>query len=93
MELSTKMEAVALIITITLILFHFDTQNQTNRKYLLFNGCLFSSAITIGLDLFTSWLINAQPTIPLWLNMHLNTLYFLAQHLTFSLMAGYCFYL
>ena len=93
MELSTKMEAVALIITITLILFHFDPQNQTNRKYLLFNGCLFSSAITIGLDLFTSWLINAQPTIPLWLNMHLNTLYFLAQHLTFSLMAGYCFYL
>ena len=93
MELSTKMEAVALIITITLILFHFDPQNQTNRKYLLFNGCLFSSTITIGLDLFTSWLINAQPTIPLWLNMHLNTLYFLAQHLTFSLMAGYCFYL
>lgn len=93
MELSTKMEAVALIITITLILFHFDPQNKTNRKYLLFNGCLFSSAITIGLDLFTSWLINAQPTIPLWLNMHLNTLYFLAQHLTFSLMAGYCFYL
>lgn len=93
MELSTKMEAVALIITITLILFHFDPQNRTNKRYLLFNGCLFSSAITILLDLVTSWLINDPLSAPLWLNMHLNTLYFLAQHLTFSLMAGYCFYL
>ena len=31
--------------------------------------------------------------VPLWLNIQLNTLYFLAQHLAFSLMTGYCFYL
>lgn len=93
MELSTKMEAVAFIITITLILFHYDRQNKTNRRYLLFNGCLFSSAVTILLDLISSWMINAQSAEPLWLNFLLNTLYFLAQNLTFSVMAGYCFYL
>ena len=93
MELSTKMEVVSLLITTMLAWFHYDRQSRSNLRYQLFTLCLALSGTTIILDLLTSWIINEPVLVPGWLNMLLNMLYFIFQHATFSLMAGYSFYL
>ncbi len=92
MEFSIKMEAVASLITAILFLFHYERKNRSLR-YHLYTLCLISAEATILLDIAASLGLNAAEGVPLWIDMLLNTAYFLAQHITFSVMAGYSFYL
>ncbi len=93
MTFSITMEIVSLLITVLLMLFHYDRQNRHNKQYHLFSACLGFSALAIGLDIFTSLTIDGIIQIPLSLNYALNMIYFFFQHLSFSVMAIYCFYL
>ena len=93
MDISVQLEGIALLVTLILFLFHIDAQQRGNRRYQLFNGCLFLSFITILLDIASSLAINAAAQVPLWLNEGLSMAYFLAQNANFSLLTGYGFYL
>lgn len=93
MDFSIKMELVSLLITMLLWFFHYDRHNRSNQRYQLFSLCLLVSGISIFLDIVTSLTIDHVLQGPFALDYGLNTLYFMVQHITFSLMAGYCFYL
>ena len=93
MEFPIKTELVALLLTITLALFHYDRRNRNNLRYRLFNLCLSLSTVTIVLDILSSLTIEAALQLPLWVNIVCNTSYFLIQQITSAVMAGYCFYL
>lgn len=93
MTFSITMEVVSLLITLLLVLFHYDRQNRNNKQYHLFSACLILSGITIALDIFTSFTIDGTVQVVFRLNYALNMIYFFFQHLSFSVMAIYCFYL
>ena len=69
MEFPIKTELVALLLTITLALFHYDRRNRNNLRYRLFNLCLSLSTVTIVLDILSSLTIEAALQLPLWVNI------------------------
>lgn len=89
MELSIRLDLVALLITIILAVFHIDRQQKNSSRYRVFNACLALSGLTIVLDIGAMWGIlhaaELNPAINNWLSMA----YFLAQHASFSLMTAY----
>ena len=93
MTFSITMEMVSLLITFLLGLLHYDRQNRNNRQYHLFSICLTISFFSIALDILTSFTIDGTIQVSLPLNHLLNFAYFFLQHLTFTVMAIYCFYL
>ena len=88
-----SLEAVSLLITLVLVLFHTDSQQRSSTRYRLFNCCLTVSVATILLNIFSSLGINYASEIPVNANMALNTFYFLAQHANLTALMGYGFYL
>ena len=92
MTFTITMELVSLLITLLLVLFHFDLRNR-NKQYYLFSLCLLLSGTTIVLDILTSLTINGALQLAYHLNYTLNMLYFCFLFLSFSVMVIYCFYL
>ena len=92
MTFTITMELVSLLITLLLVLFHFDLRNR-NKQYYLFSLCLLLSGTTIVLDILTSLTINGTLQLAYHLNYTLNMLYFCFLFLSFSVMVIYCFYL
>ena len=92
MTFTITMELVSLLITLLLVLFHFDLRNR-NKQYYLFSLCLLLSGTTIVLDILTSLTINGALQLTYHLNYTLNMLYFCFLFLSFSVMVIYCFYL
>ncbi|MBQ1187643.1 MAG: EAL domain-containing protein [Peptococcaceae bacterium] len=92
MSFTITMETVSLLITVLLFLFHFDLQNR-NKQYYLFSACLAASAVSISMDILTALILNGSIEITYSLNYALNMICFFVQHLSFSLMVIYCFYL
>lgn len=93
MAFSIKLEVVALVITIMLIMFHHDKRNRGNQRYQLFSLCLGISCNTMLLDIITSITLDPAVEVSFVLNYALNLLYFIFLHFTFSIMAIYAFYL
>lgn len=93
MEISMELEAVALLVTLLLYVFHVDEQQRENLRYRLFNLVLLLSSATIVLNLASAWGINHAEQMPLWANYALATAYFHIQFVSLSLMTGYGFYL
>ena len=84
----------ALALAIVLFLFFIDNKNgmrhmATSAK--LFLASLFMTAMTAVTDLATGYLYR-QPAVPLWENMLVNTMYFLAAVVTTTVLALYLFY-
>lgn len=75
MTFTITMELVSLLITLLLVLFHFDLRNR-NKQYYLFSLCLLLSGTTIVLDILTSLTINGTLQLAYHLNYTLNMLYF-----------------
>ena len=93
MEFSIKMEIVALVILAILALFHLDRQNSNNTRYRLYSASLFFAVLTVVFDIGSTMAMRAGAVIPTWLNLVLNTVYFIALDMTFSFIAAYCFYI
>lgn len=89
---SVKIEVIALLINILLIIFHYDKQNKDHVRYRLFSLCLYTSAISICFDIITCFTIEYIDKVPYFLNMLVNSFYFAIMDITFSLIAIYCFY-
>ncbi|MBR2941807.1 MAG: EAL domain-containing protein [Clostridia bacterium] len=88
-----SLEAVSLLITLVLAMFHGDRQQRSSRRYRLFNDCLGLSALAIALNIVSSLTINYAAQVPLLLNEAINTCYFLAQHANLTALVGYGLYL
>lgn len=93
MEFSIKMEFVALVILAILVLFHLDRQNSNNTRYRLFSASLAFTATTIIFDIGSTMTLYMESAAPVWLNIALNTIYFISLDMTFSVIAIYCFYI
>ena len=88
-----SLEAVSLLITLVLAMFHGDSQQRSSRRYQLFNGCLGLSVLAIALNILSTATIHYAAAVPLWLNNVVNTCYFLAQHANLTALMGYGLYL
>ena len=93
MEFSIRMEIVALVILAILILFHFDKQNSNNMRYRLYSASLIFAVLTVVFDIGSTVVMRTEAISLAWLLTALNTIYFIALDLTFSLLAIYCFYI
>ncbi len=93
MEFSIKMEIVALVILAILVMFHLDRQNSNNTRYRLFSASLAFTATTIIFDIGCTLALDMGTAVPIWLNIAMNTIYFIALDMTFSVIAIYCFYI
>ena len=93
MDFSIKLELVALIILAILTLFHFERHNSSNTRYRLYSASLLFAISTVMFDIGSTMVMRAAGVSPAWLVIALNTLYFIALDMTFSLIAIYCFYI
>lgn len=93
MEFSMKLEIVALLINMLLLLFHYDYHNRKNTRYRLFHMCLLFSSLAIGMDILSTLAIEGYLNVPDPITSALTTWYFIAQYVSFSVTACYCFYL
>lgn len=93
MGISFALEAVALLITLVLAMYHADSQQRSSRRYQLFNCCLGISAVTIFLNIVSSLGINYISVTPQGLNYAMSMAYFLAQHANLTALVGYGLYL
>lgn len=80
----------ALAQVIVLCMFYFDREHVLNRASKHFVACLIFTALTAVTDLMTGKLL-VTADVPIWLNMTVNSLYFLVNILTTSSIALYLF--
>ena len=80
----------ALALIIVLCMFYFDKTHVLNRASKHYVACLIFTALTALTDLLTGRLLHIE-SVPLWLNMTVNSLYFLINILTTSSIALYLF--
>lgn len=92
MESSIKLEMLSFVIVSILLLFHHDSNNKHNKKYKIFNTCLWMTAISIGLDLFTWILIENVAKYSIVVHMIVHSLYFLSIHSCVAIIGYYIFY-
>lgn len=83
----------ALGLVSVIFMFFFDSKISVRHMPVsskLFIACLFSTALTALTDLGTGYLLS-QTSVPLWLNLLVNTMFFLSAIVTTSLIALYLF--
>jgi len=93
MEYSIKIEMIAMIILVILFIYHWDRQSRSSTRYQLFTCGLLSSMGMIVLDIACTLVLGKMGIVPDWVNMVLNTGYFIVLDLSFSIVADYCFYI
>jgi len=81
---------IALGLVITLGLFFFDSRVLITLPSKLFSACLILTGCTALVDIMTGQLFS-MPNVPVWLNMHANSLYFVVNITTTSCFALYLF--
>lgn len=91
-ELSIRMEAVAMIFIAVIAMFHLSGQHMSNFRHKLFSWCLVLTEATSALNIITIYTISIANEIPLLLNNILNLLYFFAMNILLSAVAVYAFY-
>lgn len=93
MEFSIYVDAIALVIIGVLTLFHYEKINKRIRRYQLFSLCLLLTAGTLVTDIISLITIGNVVAYPLWLNILINSIYFILINSCLSVVAGYVFYL
>ena len=82
-----------MLIIFIIFLFHYDVSSQYQLRYNLFTVNLILAEAAIALDSASVYIMSCAAAIPLWVHIVLNTLYFLATDLSFSVIVAYSFYL
>jgi len=80
----------AIGLVIVLSLFFFDDKYYLTKSSRYFVGCLVLTALTAATDLASGSLLYME-AVPVWLNMTVNSLYFLINIITTSCIALYLF--
>lgn len=91
MGFSIELEAISLLIIVILALFHYDRNNFHSRRYHLFNVCLILTACAIVSNIVTCVMMEDISAYSLTLHMIANSIYFVAIHSCFSMVAAYVF--
>lgn len=78
-------------LVIVLSLFFFDGKHALNKTSKSYVACLMFTALTAILDIVAGGMIE-DPSTPVWLNMLVNTLFYLVNLLCTSSIALYLFY-
>ena len=81
---------LAIGLVFALFLFYLDSKHYIDQTDKLFISSLLFTGLTASLDIITGQLYTL-PNIPLWLNMTANTLYFVVNIITTSLIALFLF--
>lgn len=92
-EMSIKLEILAMLIIFIIFLFHYDVSSQYQLRYNLFTVNLILAEAAIALDSVSVYIMSCDAAIPLWVHIVVNTLYFLVTDLSFSVIVAYSFYL
>ena len=93
MGFSIELEAMSLVIIVILALFHYDRNNIHSRRYHLFNICLVLTAFAIVSNIAACVMLENISAYPLAFHMIANSVYFVAIHSCFSMVAAYVFIL
>lgn len=93
MDISIYFDAISLLIIGVIALFHYEHNGKKRRRYQLFNICLMLTAGTIISDIASLIMINDVAGYPLWLNILVNSIYFICINSCLSMVAAYVFYL
>ncbi len=81
---------LALGLVFILCLFYFDQNRFLTKASRWFGACIILTGFTTALDLQTGFFMD-MPTVPLWLNIFFNSLYFLFNGLTTTAIAMFLF--
>ena len=81
---------LAIGLVFALFLFYIDSKRYIDRTDKLFISSLFFTGLTACIDIISGQLYT-YPNIPLWLNMTVNTLYFVVNIVTTSFIALFLF--
>ena len=84
-------EFLALVLIILISLYFYDRKQTRSRRRTLFWICLYLSVFEIILNAVCVFTISQYEHVPLWLNMLLNSLYFLSSVWVSSILALYIF--
>lgn len=84
-------EYMSLIVIFVLMLYFHEKGTVVNAKVRLYRACLRFSMFSIVLDAVCVALIKHSDKVPYWLNMLLNSLYFVMTVAVCSLIAAYVF--
>lgn len=93
MDVSIYLDAISLVIIGVIELFHYEPRRRKVRRYQLFNWCLMLTGATLISDIITLITISNVSGYPLWLNILVNSIYFVCINSCLSVVAGYVFYL
>ena len=93
MDVSIYLDAISLVIIGVIGLFHYEPRRRKVRRYQLFNLCLMLTGATLISDIITLITISNVSGYPLWLNILVNSIYFVCINSCLSVVAGYVFYL
>ena len=93
MDISIYFDAISLLIISVIALFHYEHNGKKRRRYQLFSICLLLTAGTIISDIASLIMINDVAGYPLWLNILVNSIYFICINSCLSMVAAYVFYL
>ena len=91
MGFSIELEAISLLIIVILALFHYDRNNLHSKRYHLFNICLVLTACAIVSNIVTCVMMENISAYSITLHMIANSIYFVAIHSCFSMIAAYVF--
>ena len=93
MDVSIYLDFVAFLLIIVIAIFHYDKNNKKIRRYQLFNVCLLLTIGTILSDIISLITIADANAYPIWLNVLVNSIYFICINSCLSMVAAYVFFL
>ena len=93
MDISIYLDAVALLIIGVIALFHYEPRRSKVHRYQMFNLCLVLTAGTLISDMVSLITIGDVSRYPLWVNIMVNSIYFICINSCLSIVAAYVFYL
>lgn len=90
---SLSAEFIAFIIVAVLTLYFYDRKRVPTRQRKMYSLCLAMSFVSILLDAVCVFTVQNTRSVPIWVNIALNSLYFFMNVLMCSVMAAYLFIL
>jgi hypothetical protein len=93
MDISIYLDAIALLIIGVIALFHYEPRRNKVRRYQIFNLCLVLTAGTLISDMVSLITIGDVSGYPIWVNILVNSIYFICINSCLSVVAAYIFYL
>ena len=88
---SLAAEILAFILIITTALSYYDKRQAKSTRRKIFEATLWMSGISILLNMVCVFTITYHDTTPYWLNMALNSAYFLVNIWLSAMIASYLF--